>query len=90
MRIKRFYVPKDGRACNFHSRFENWNEAEIPDSFLPFSIQQIVDMVDLLRMDAIIENKANNRVGKRIPLIFIEFLQPFSNNAFMIYFFLQL
>lgn len=63
MKTKRFYVPKSTRLCNIHTRIEHWIDDELQNSITDFSAAQIVDMVDLLRMDAKTNQNRNNRIG---------------------------
>lgn len=47
----RFYVPPRGVSCDNHHDFDQWNKNDIIDfEALPFTVEYIEDMVDLLRL----------------------------------------
>lgn len=47
----RFYVPKLARACPIHLVGESWTKVSSSNSANIFTIEQIEDMIDLLRSD---------------------------------------
>lgn len=49
MKSKRFYIPANARACEFHSDLSVWPEIPMENEASKFSIPQIEEMIDLLR-----------------------------------------
>lgn len=49
LKLKRFYIPKNARACQMHSDFSVWAGISFQNVQSKFTATQIEDMVDLLR-----------------------------------------
>lgn len=47
----RFYVPHNCMACVLHCKTDTWSESDVEDVKIPFTKEQVHDMVDLLRLE---------------------------------------
>lgn len=47
----RFYIARRGLVCDLHGDVNSWVQDDIQDSYIPFSCENIEDMVDLLRFE---------------------------------------
>lgn len=74
---QRFYIPQRALSCNLHRDESTWLEIETFNADIPFSNDQIEDMVDLLRL----EPKSLNYV---LPGIWFEELIVFRLNTISI------